>query len=193
MVYTTQIENTKITTMLHSVPSVPRFLSPCSSSVSYFCLPYHLHLSDLSTSAKNVLGLRHLAWVNESKWFGHIQVEFRDRFCCQPYSCQMGWQLQCKQNMINRSSRRKRGMVSNPLFIIPDFFCIFPWTLLWLKKVCSVGCLSLVFQTETANRADLFPCLPKGIFPFPSNLCSHSWVILENAKNKGPSLYYLRT
>ena len=25
---------------------------------------------------------------------------------------------------INRSSRRKRGMASNPLFIIPDFFCI---------------------------------------------------------------------
>ena len=30
------------------------------------------------------------------------------------------------QNCINRSSRRKRGMASNPLFIIPDFFCIFP-------------------------------------------------------------------
>ena len=28
--------------------------------------------------------------------------------------------------LINRSSRRKRGMVSNPLFIIPNFFCIFP-------------------------------------------------------------------
>ena len=28
--------------------------------------------------------------------------------------------------MFNRSSRRKRGMASNPLFIIPDFFCIFP-------------------------------------------------------------------
>ena len=28
--------------------------------------------------------------------------------------------------IINRLSRRKRGMVSNPLFIIPDFFCIFP-------------------------------------------------------------------
>ena len=26
---------------------------------------------------------------------------------------------------INRSSRRKRGMASNPLFIVPDFFCIF--------------------------------------------------------------------
>ena len=31
-----------------------------------------------------------------------------------------------KTNIINRSSRRKRGMASNPLFIIPDFFCIFP-------------------------------------------------------------------
>ena len=28
--------------------------------------------------------------------------------------------------IINRSSRRKRGMASNPLFIILDFFCIFP-------------------------------------------------------------------
>ena len=27
--------------------------------------------------------------------------------------------------IFNRSSRRKRGMASNPLFIIPDFFCIF--------------------------------------------------------------------
>ena len=26
---------------------------------------------------------------------------------------------------INRSSRRKRGMAAKPLFIIPDFFCIF--------------------------------------------------------------------
>ena len=29
------------------------------------------------------------------------------------------------KNIFNRSSRRKRGMASNPLFIIPDFFCIF--------------------------------------------------------------------
>ena len=28
--------------------------------------------------------------------------------------------------IINRSSRRIRGMVSNPLFKIIDFFCIFP-------------------------------------------------------------------
>ena len=34
----------------------------------------------------------------------------------------------------NRLSRRKRGMVSNPLFIILDFFCIFPITLLWLLR-----------------------------------------------------------
>ena len=27
--------------------------------------------------------------------------------------------------IFNRLSRRKRGMASNPLFIIPDFFCIF--------------------------------------------------------------------
>ena len=39
----------------------------------------------------------------------------------------------------NRSSRRKRGMSSNPLFIIPDFFFIFPMnfamTTLGLKKM----------------------------------------------------------
>ena len=29
-------------------------------------------------------------------------------------------------SFLNRLSRRKRGMVSNPLFIIPDFFFIFP-------------------------------------------------------------------
>jgi len=28
--------------------------------------------------------------------------------------------------LTDRLGRRKRGMVSNPLFIIPDFFCIFP-------------------------------------------------------------------
>ena len=28
--------------------------------------------------------------------------------------------------LFNRLSRRKRGMMSNPLFIIPYFFCIFP-------------------------------------------------------------------
>ena len=27
---------------------------------------------------------------------------------------------------LNRSSRRKKGMACNPLFIIPDFFCISP-------------------------------------------------------------------
>jgi hypothetical protein len=36
----------------------------------------------------------------------------------------------CKKNVkctaLNRLSRRKRGMASNLLFIIPDFFCIFP-------------------------------------------------------------------
>ena len=41
-----------------------------------------------------------------------------------------------KANVFNRSSRRKRGMASNPLFIIPDFFCIFQM---------NFGCLSLVW------------------------------------------------
>merc|ERR1712051_120207 len=30
-----------------------------------------------------------------------------------------------ERKLLNRSSRRKRGMVSNLLFIIPGFFCIF--------------------------------------------------------------------
>ena len=34
--------------------------------------------------------------------------------------------ISCKSGLfINRSSRRKRGMASNPLFIIPDFFFAF--------------------------------------------------------------------
>ena len=37
------------------------------------------------------------------------------------------------------------------------------------EKSLPVGCLSLVLL-NFANRADLFPYLPKGIFPFPSNL-----------------------
>ena len=60
-------------------------------------------------------------------------------------------------------------MASNPLFIIPDFFCIFPMNFAMAtlglrkwekyfekvgKKVCPVGCFILA---ETANRADLFP------------------------------------
>jgi hypothetical protein len=60
---------------------------------------------------------------------------------------------------LNRSSRRKRGMASNPLFIIPDFFCVFPMNFamatlglkemgkfLWegREKICLVGCLSFV-------------------------------------------------
>ena len=66
-------------------------------------------------------------------------------------------------------------MASIPLFIIPDFFFIFQTNFamvtlvlkemgkfLWegREKVCP----------ETSNRADLFLYLPKGIFPFPSNL-----------------------
>ena len=31
-----------------------------------------------------------------------------------------------KRKVFNRSSRRKRGMASNTLFIIPDFFLDFP-------------------------------------------------------------------
>ena len=60
-------------------------------------------------------------------------------------------------HLFNRSSRRKRGMASTPLFIVLGFFCIFQTNFamailgskemgkfLWelRKKVCSVGCLS---------------------------------------------------
>ena len=31
-----------------------------------------------------------------------------------------------RRKLFNRSSRRKRGMASNPLCIIPDFFMRFP-------------------------------------------------------------------
>ena len=36
------------------------------------------------------------------------------------------------RSSFNRFFRRKRGVASNPLFIIPDFFAFFQWTLLWL-------------------------------------------------------------
>ena len=72
-------------------------------------------------------------------------------------------------------------MASNPNFIIPDFFLHFPNEVCYgylrfegnekksfgkvEKKVCSVGCLSLA-----KLNWDLFLYLPKGFFPFPSNL-----------------------
>ena len=36
------------------------------------------------------------------------------------------YRLHVLNRLTNRLSRRKRGMASNPLFIIPDFFFIFP-------------------------------------------------------------------
>ena len=72
-------------------------------------------------------------------------------------------------------------MAFNPLFIIPDFFCIFQTNLamatlalkemgkfLWEGREKSLP--SWLSQSETANSADLFLHLPKGIFPLPSNL-----------------------
>ena len=38
----------------------------------------------------------------------------------------MGYTLIIRFQMLNRSSRRKRGMATNPLFIIPYFFLHFP-------------------------------------------------------------------
>jgi hypothetical protein len=46
-------------------------------------------------------------------------------------------------SIFNRSSRRKRSMASNPIFIIPDFFCIFqmnfPMATLGLKEMGTKG------------------------------------------------------
>ena len=79
-------------------------------------------------------------------------------------------------------------MASNPLFIIPDFFCIFPMNFArrkemgkFLWKDREKGLPSWLSQFSFANRADLFPYLPKGIFPisFKPN------VRLENAKKSG--------
>ena len=48
----------------------------------------------------------------------------------------LNWNMHLR---INRLSRRERGMASNPLFIISDFFCIFPMNFamatLGLKKM----------------------------------------------------------
>jgi hypothetical protein len=62
----------------------------------------------------------------------------------------------------NKSSRRKRGMASNPLLIIPDFILLFScygylrFEKKWEnsfgkvgKKVCPVGCLSLAHLKVT--------------------------------------------
>ena len=53
-------------------------------------------------------------------------------------------------------------MASNPLFITPDFFFAFSQ-----NELC-YGYFGL--KEMTANRAEPFLDLPKGIFPFPSNL-----------------------
>ena len=75
-------------------------------------------------------------------------------------------------------------MASNPLFIIPDFFCIFQMNLamatlglkemgkfLWegRKKVLP-SWLSQFSKTKLRQPTFFRPYLPKAIFPFPSNL-----------------------
>ena len=73
-------------------------------------------------------------------------------------------------------------MASNPLFIILDFFLHFAMATLGLKEMGKVlwegrkkglpSWLSQFSKTKlrAANWANFFPYLPKGIFPFPSNL-----------------------
>ena len=54
-------------------------------------------------------------------------------------------------------------MSSNPLFIIPDCFLHFPNNL-------SYGYLRFERKLNLDSQQNFFPYLPKGIFPFPSNL-----------------------
>ena len=48
-------------------------------------------------------------WINCRVWESRLRLECVTSFIC-----------------LIRLSRRKRGMASNPLFIIIDFFCVFP-------------------------------------------------------------------
>ena len=57
-------------------------------------------------------------------------------------------------------------MASNPLFMISDFFCIFQTNL----AMATLGLKEMEKFLWQGDRAELFPYLPKGIFPFPSNL-----------------------
>ena len=73
----------------------------------------------------------------------------------------------------NRSSRRKRGMASKPLFVIPNFFCIFPMK--FAMATLGLKEMGIFFwegneKTETTNRADLFSYFLGGIIPFSSTL-----------------------
>ena len=73
---------------------------------------------------------------------------------------------------INRSSRRKRSMMSNPLFIIPDFFLHFPNEL----------CYGYLRFEGNGKRQTFFPTFLKEFSHFLQTQGSHSWVLLENAK-----------
>ena len=55
---------------------------------------------------------------------------------------------------INRSSKRKRDMASNPLFIIPDFFCIFPMN----SAIATLGLKGFPHFRQTTPY--LFPTKP---------------------------------
>ena len=73
------------------------------------------------------------------------------------------------QICLNRSSRRKRGMASNPLFIIANFFCIFPMN----------------FAMATLALKENGKCLLEGrekSLPSWLSQFSHSKVHWENAK-----------
>ena len=68
-------------------------------------------------------------------------------------------------------------MASNPLFIIPDFFCIFQTNLAMatlgfkeMGKFLWEGREKVMPYWLSQFRAELFLYLPKGIFPFPSNV-----------------------
>ena len=64
---------------------------------------------------------------------------------------------------LNRSSRRKRGMASNPLFIIPDFFCIFQTNLAMAQSQFSNA------KLRQPTGQTFFPTFPKEFSHFLQN------------------------
>ena len=61
------------------------------------------------------------------KFTGSDEIPFPSFTFC-PYNTSFNRYIEVRYYIcicFNRLSRRKRGMASNPLFIIPDFFCTF--------------------------------------------------------------------
>ena len=83
---------------------------------------------------------KNILWVAEKRhewkweiWFAPPKLLYKDLLLCtvkidlRLFNFFLWWISQTNLlHQVNRSSRRKRGIASNPLFIMPDFFCIFP-------------------------------------------------------------------